>query len=35
MRVNRIIDGAGHWVEQETLRQVNSALMDFLSSLAG
>lgn len=34
LRVNRIIDGAGHWVQQEAPREVNAALLEFLASLA-
>ncbi len=34
LRVDRIIDGAGHWVQQEAPREVNAALLGFLASLA-
>ena len=30
-----IIDGAGHWVQQEAAEQVNAALLEFLDSLHG
>lgn len=35
MRVNRIIDGAGHWVQQEAPDAVNAALLEFLGTLDG
>jgi pimeloyl-ACP methyl ester carboxylesterase len=28
-----LIEGAGHWLQQERPGQVNEALLDFLSSL--
>ncbi len=34
LRFDRIIDGAGHWVQQEAPREVNAALIEFLASLA-
>jgi pimeloyl-ACP methyl ester carboxylesterase len=33
LRFSRIIDGVGHWVQQEAPRQVNAALLEFLASL--
>ncbi len=33
LRFGRIVDGAGHWVQQEAPRQVNEALLEFLASL--
>jgi pimeloyl-ACP methyl ester carboxylesterase len=33
-RFSTIIDGAGHWVQQEAPREVNAALLEFLASLA-
>jgi len=33
LRLARIIDGAGHWVQQEAPRDVNAALLEFLASL--
>lgn len=33
LRVNRIIDGAGHWVQQEAPGEVNAALLEFLATL--
>ncbi len=33
LRFARIIDGAGHWVQQEAPRDVNAALLAFLASL--
>jgi pimeloyl-ACP methyl ester carboxylesterase len=30
-----IIDGAGHWIQQERPREVNAALIDFLEHTAG
>ena len=30
-----IIDGAGHWVQQEAPEQVNAALLDFCDQLRG
>jgi pimeloyl-ACP methyl ester carboxylesterase len=33
LRFSRIIDGAGHWVQQEAPREVTTALLDFLASL--
>ncbi len=34
LRFSRIIDGAGHWVQQEAPREVSAALLEFLASLA-
>jgi epoxide hydrolase A/B len=34
LRLVRIIDGAGHWVQQERAAEVNAALLEFLSGLA-
>ncbi|MDQ3294698.1 MAG: alpha/beta hydrolase [Actinomycetota bacterium] len=34
-RGNVIIDGAGHWVQQEKPAEVNAALLDFVCSLHG
>ena len=33
LRFARIIDGAGHWVQQEAPRDVTAALLEFLASL--
>jgi pimeloyl-ACP methyl ester carboxylesterase len=33
LRLVRIIDGAGHWVQQERPAEVNAALMEFLKGL--
>ena len=33
MRVSRVIEGAGHWVQQEAPEEVNIALLEFLNSL--
>jgi len=33
LRFSRIIDGAGHWVQQEAPQEVNGALLEFLASL--
>lgn len=33
-RFSRIIDGAGHWVQQEAPQEVNAALLRFLQSLS-
>ena len=33
MRVNTIIEGAGHWVQQEAADAVNTALIEFLTPL--
>ena len=33
MRVSRVIEGAGHWVQQEAPKEVNTALLEFLKSL--
>ena len=33
MRVSRVIEGAGHWVQQEAPKEVNIALLEFLKSL--
>jgi pimeloyl-ACP methyl ester carboxylesterase len=34
LRLVRIIDGAGHWVQQERPAEVNTALLEFLGGLA-
>ncbi|MBT07116.1 MAG: epoxide hydrolase [Rhodospirillaceae bacterium] len=34
MRLSRIIEGVGHWVQQEAPEEVNSTLLKFLSTLA-
>jgi pimeloyl-ACP methyl ester carboxylesterase len=34
LRLVRIIDGAGHWVQQERPAEVNAALLEFLGALA-
>ena len=33
MRISRLIEGAGHWVQQEAPEEVNVALLEFLNSL--
>ena len=33
MRLIRIIDGAGHWVQQEAPEAINAALLEFLATL--
>ena len=33
LRVTEIIEGAGHWVQQEAPDQVNAALLKFLATL--
>ena len=33
LRVRRIVDGAGHWVQQEAPEEVTATLLDFLASL--
>jgi pimeloyl-ACP methyl ester carboxylesterase len=33
MRVSRVIEGAGHWVQQEAPEEVNIVLLEFLNSL--
>ncbi len=33
LRVRRIIDGAGHWVQQEAPEEVTAALLEFLAAL--
>ena len=33
LRFTRIIDGAGHWVQQEAPDEVTAALLEFLASL--
>ena len=33
LRFAKIIDGAGHWVQQEAPGDVNAALLAFLTSL--
>ena len=35
LRVLEIVDGAGHWVQQEKPAEVNAALLEFASSLQG
>jgi pimeloyl-ACP methyl ester carboxylesterase len=32
LRAKIILDGAGHWVQQERPDEVNAALIDFLKS---
>ena len=32
LRVAKLIDGAGHWVQQEAPHEVNGALLEFLST---
>jgi len=34
LRLVRIIDGAGHWVQQERPNEVNAALLEWLQGLA-
>jgi pimeloyl-ACP methyl ester carboxylesterase len=34
LRLVRIIDGAGHWVQQERPAEVNAALLEFLGGFA-
>jgi pimeloyl-ACP methyl ester carboxylesterase len=33
LRVCRLIDGAGHWIQQERPAAVNSTLLEFLATL--
>ena len=33
LRVCRLIDGAGHWIQQERPVEVNAALQEFLATL--
>ena len=33
LRVCRLIDGAGHWIQQERPAEVNAALLEFLATL--
>ena len=33
LRINRIVDGKGHWIQQEAPKQVNEALLEFLAGL--
>ena len=33
MRICRIVEGVGHWVQQEAPREVNNALLEFLNTL--
>lgn len=33
LRINKVLDGVGHWVQQEAPDQVNAALLEFLASL--
>ena len=33
MRISRIVEGAGHWVQQEAPEEVNRALIEFLNTL--
>ena len=33
LRLVRIIDGAGHWIQQERPAEVNAALSEFLKTL--
>jgi pimeloyl-ACP methyl ester carboxylesterase len=30
-----LVEGAGHWVQQETPEPVNAALLDFLAGIEG
>jgi len=34
LRAKIILDGAGHWVQQERPAEVNAALIDFLKNKA-
>ena len=34
MRITKIIEGAGHWVQQEFPEQVNASLLKFLATLS-
>lgn len=33
LRGHVVLDGAGHWIQQERADEVNAALLDFLSGL--
>jgi pimeloyl-ACP methyl ester carboxylesterase len=33
LRANIVLDGAGHWVQQERVDDVNAALLTFLAGL--
>ncbi|WP_281180776.1 alpha/beta fold hydrolase [Nocardia lijiangensis] len=33
LRGSIILDGAGHWIQQERVAEVNAALIDFARSL--
>jgi pimeloyl-ACP methyl ester carboxylesterase len=33
LRANIVVDGAGHWVQQERAAEVNAALLEFLAGL--
>jgi len=35
LRLVRLIEGAGHWVQQERPSAVNAALLEFLGGLGG
>lgn len=35
LRLCRIIDGAGHWIQQERPQEVNAVLLEFLAGLEG
>jgi pimeloyl-ACP methyl ester carboxylesterase len=34
LRLVRILDGAGHWIQQERPNEVNAALLEWLRGLA-
>ena len=34
LRICKIVEGVGHWVQQEAPKEVNSALLEFLNTLA-
>jgi pimeloyl-ACP methyl ester carboxylesterase len=33
LRLLKLVDGAGHWVQQERPAEVNTALLEFLTGL--
>jgi pimeloyl-ACP methyl ester carboxylesterase len=33
LRIVKLIEGAGHWVQQERPAEVNAALLEFLATL--
>ncbi len=35
LRRTVLIEGAGHWIQQERPQEVNAALLDFLAGLGG